>query len=108
MDNSVLIAATVAFLVKKSRNKKRKRRTIWVKDWLKQRYRNGAYNNLIKELRLSDVIRFKNFARMDMSNFNKILCLVAPEITHQHTPFRDAISPGERLAVTLRYLATGK
>ena len=36
-----------------------------------------------------------------------LLSLVGPAITRQHTNFRTPISPGERLAVTLRFLATG-
>ena len=44
---------------------------------------------------------------MDSTSFEELLSAIAPKITHQDTVFRNAISPGERLAVTLRYLATG-
>ena len=43
---------------------------------------------------------------MDSTSFEELLSAIAPKITHQDTVFRNAISPGERLAVTLRYLAT--
>ena len=43
-----------------------------------------------------------------MATFDKLLELTAPSITYQDTNKREAIPPGERLAVTLRFLATGK
>ena len=33
--------------------------------------------------------------------------MTAPSITYQDTNMREAIFPGERLALTLRFLATG-
>ena len=45
---------------------------------------------------------------MDRGTFNDILAMVEPYITYQDTRWRDAVKPGERLAVTLRFLATGK
>ena len=33
--------------------------------------------------------------------------MTAPSITYQYTNMQEAISPGERLALTLRFLATG-
>ena len=45
---------------------------------------------------------------MDAATFEKLLCMVAPMITHKDTVMREAISLGERLAVTLRFLATGE
>lgn len=44
---------------------------------------------------------------MDASTFEDLQQMVAPLITYQDTKFHDAIPPGERLALTLRYLATG-
>ena len=41
---------------------------------------------------------------MDSATFKKLLCMVAPMITYQDTILREAIIPGERLAITL---ATG-
>ena len=36
------------------------------------------------------------------------LVKIAPQITYKDTNKRDAIPPGERLAITLRHLATGQ
>ena len=44
---------------------------------------------------------------MSPERFDHLLGLVGPVISRQTTNFRSAISPGERLAITLRYLVTG-
>jgi len=44
---------------------------------------------------------------MNNADNQELLKLVSPYITHQYTRFRKAISADERLAVTLRFLATG-
>ena len=43
-----------------------------------------------------------------MSTFEELVLHVAPIIAQQDTQMREAISPEERLALTLRFLATGK
>ena len=45
---------------------------------------------------------------MDVDTFDELLTLVKPHIAQRNTKFRNAISPGERLAITLRFQATGK
>jgi hypothetical protein len=47
------------------------------------------------------------YTRMDPSHFKALSQLVAPIITRRNTNFQDSISVDERLAVTLRFLATG-
>ena len=44
---------------------------------------------------------------MDRIAFNEIAALIRPIIQKQTTRFRSPISVEERLAITLRYLATG-
>ncbi|XP_059920841.1 uncharacterized protein LOC132467527 [Gadus macrocephalus] len=39
--------------------------------------------------------------------FDSVLSVVGPKIARQDTTYRQAISPAERLAICLRYLATG-
>uniref|UniRef100_A0A671NAK6 DDE Tnp4 domain-containing protein n=1 Tax=Sinocyclocheilus anshuiensis TaxID=1608454 RepID=A0A671NAK6_9TELE len=51
---------------------------------------------------------FQNFARVVPNQFQQLLQMVTPIIQRQNTNFRDAISPGERLMITLRFLATGE
>ena len=54
------------------------------------------------------VHHIQNFLRMDIATFDELFDLVTPHITYTDTNMRFAIPPGERLAVTLHFLATGK
>ena len=38
--------------------KKKRIRSTWVKDWLKNRHAKGAYNNILNKLRLTDCESF--------------------------------------------------
>ena len=67
----------------------------------------GFYNNLLKELEFEDQSLYKNFLRMDLHSFNLLLALVSPIIDKKDTFMREAIHAGQRLAITLRFLATG-
>ena len=99
-------AAVVAIVVNR-RRRRRRNRTIWVREWVKNRKDQGAYHQLLQELRLTDTSSYRNFLRMDDPTFDELLHMVGPMITYQDTVMRKAIPPGERLALTLRYLATG-
>ncbi|XP_067130354.1 putative nuclease HARBI1 [Centruroides vittatus] len=90
----------------KTRKKKHVRRSLWCKEWLKKR---GSYShvNLISELKLVPK-DWHNYLRMDEETYLNLLSLVTPIIKKQDTVMRAAISPHERLTVTLRYLATGR
>ena len=68
----------------------------------------GAYNNLMREISLEDPQQFRIFLRMTTDNLEEILRVVGPLISKKDTTMREAISAKERLAVTLRFLATGK
>ena len=50
---------------------------------------------------------FYNFFRLDEQLFDLLLTKVTPAIRRCDTHLRCSISPRDRLAVTLRYLATG-
>ncbi|XP_065837891.1 uncharacterized protein [Oscarella lobularis] len=58
-------------------------------------------------MRLFDHESFYKYFRMTPSRFDHLLSLIGPCITKESTTFRNSVSPGERLAITLRYLATG-
>ncbi|XP_011409411.2 PREDICTED: uncharacterized protein LOC105316284, partial [Amphimedon queenslandica] len=57
---------------------------------------------------MTDLTSYHHFLRMDIASFEEILEVVSPLIKRQDTVMRQAIPPGERLAVTLRFLATGE
>lgn len=87
--------------------RKQKKRNIWVKDWVQRREDNGCYAKLMQELRVEEPQLYKNFVRMSVSDFNHLLELVTQRIQKQDTSMRRSISAGERLALCLRFLATG-
>jgi hypothetical protein len=90
--------------VKCSRQMKRR---FWVRSWLLRRPLYGQYEHLMAELAREDIQGFKNFQRVDPELFQELLAKVGPHIDRQTTNMRQPLEPGLRLAITLRYLATG-
>ena len=106
----IISAATVCAIIVERRRRRRKQQKprLWCRSWIEKRSKYGAYNCLLKELKLSDKPRYKNFLRMTEAAFEELLQKVVPLIQKQDTLLRTSIPPGERLAITLRYLASGK
>ena len=92
----------------RKRRRSRGSRTIWAKEWISRRGTQGAYCNLIRELSVEDPSMYNAYHRLNVDSFNAILAMVGPTIAKMDTNMRECITPGERLAVTLRFLATGK
>ncbi|CAN7946872.1 unnamed protein product, partial [Ixodes pacificus] len=85
-----------------------KKRRMWMRPHLRKHREQGCYENLMRELALEDAESYRSWIRMDTATFEELLGKVRPLIVKQDTPFRQAIPAGERLAITLRYLATGE
>ena len=51
--------------------------------------------------------RYNNFVRMDHDMFKEMVDRLTPWIYKQDTNIRRALEPGFKLAITLRFLATG-
>jgi hypothetical protein len=102
----VAILAGVVLLLSKRRRTIQGRRRLWTHEWLKKRDELGFYSNLI-ELKETDEVRYANFLRMDHDTFDILLSLVEEKIARKNTNMRSCISPGERLTITIRFLATG-
>lgn len=94
------------WLHKQRRRKSKYKKRFWVKDILKSRKNLGEYHRLIQEMRLNDHESFFQYFRMTPGRLEELLCLVGPYLVKNSTT-REPISPAERLAVTLRFLATG-
>lgn len=86
-----------------------KKRSIWAYDWLRKRPTHGAHQTVLQEYRQVENQKslFRKFLRMDGTTYDELLELVTPKIQRINTNMREAISPSERLAITLRFLATG-
>ena len=99
--------AAAAIVILNHYKKKEKKRRWWVRPWLARRNAMGAYNNLMQEMIVEDPQQFRIFTRMSASNLEDVLRLVGPIIAKTDTNMKNAISAKERMAVTLRFLATG-
>ena len=91
----------------RSRRRNRKRRSVWTRQWLLRRPLYGQYETLLVELNREDGASYRNFLRMDNVLFEEIVEKVGPKITKKDTILRKALDPGLKIAITLRYLATG-
>ncbi|XP_065212933.1 uncharacterized protein LOC135840368 [Planococcus citri] len=79
-------------------------RSLWVNPLNMTRINDGEYVRICLPLRKYPE-RFFQYYRMTISTHDFILKSIKESIT-KHSP-RTGISPGERLAVTIRYLSTG-
>ena len=86
----------------------RKPRKYWVRPWLLRRELYGQYDTLMHELAAEDVQGYVAFQRVCPELFQELLAKIGPRIEKRTTKMRQPISPEVRLAITLRYLATGK
>ncbi|XP_047205677.1 protein ALP1-like [Girardinichthys multiradiatus] len=85
----------------------RMRRRLWVHPLNQQRRQQGDFYHLVAELRL-DTQRHYQYFRMSAKKMDELLSFVGPELRRQSTNYRAAIEPKQRLAVGLRYLASGE
>lgn len=90
--------------------KKTKKRKIWVRSWLAAPRRElyGQYAQLLQELHREDPKGFKNFLRVPPELFHDMVQRVSKCLQKQRTWMREPLSPAHRLAITLRFLATGE
>ena len=84
------------------------RRDCWVSHTHSKRSKFGAYHSTMAQLEVSQAKEWRNYMRMDKNLFTSLLQFISADIRKQDTSCRLAIPPSERLAVTLRYLATGE
>ncbi|XP_039281609.1 uncharacterized protein LOC120350804 [Nilaparvata lugens] len=108
----VILAAAACVVLSKQRRPRR----YWVRPSLNSRATYSG-NDLLDDLNRDDVdplsgeLRtdgsFKNFVRMTSEDFEYITLMIGHKISKMDTNYRKAISVTEKLAVTLRFLATG-
>ncbi|XP_014242917.1 protein ALP1-like [Cimex lectularius] len=82
------------------------RRRFWVHPINQRREELGEYHRLCRELH-SHEDRFFSYFRMSRQSFEELHEVLRPRIERITTNWRRPIETRERLAVTLRYLATG-
>ena len=91
------------------RRGQRRHKRYWVRPWLSQAQREeeGQYTRLMPMLELDDPMGYRNFIRMPPELFQELEQRLSPEIQRKRIWMRDPLSPGLKLAVTLRPLANG-
>ena len=77
-----------------------------MREIFQNRFQAGEYHTLVREMRENDHESFYRYFRMTPGRFDHLLSLVGPMLSKKSL-YREPIGPGERLAVTLRFLATG-
>ncbi|XP_069618541.1 uncharacterized protein [Ranitomeya imitator] len=116
MNNAQCAVVFAALLVEEARRQdeaqmlerrsKRKHR-MWTREWLQKRS-DLSHMQLVRELQEKNPHDFRNYLRMSEESFKHLLERITPLIQRKDTAMRDAIPADERLAVTLRFLATGR
>ena len=66
------------------------------------------FDRLLVELRAEDPSSFQNFLRMPPPMFDELLERLSPRLEKEETFMRKPISPGLKLAITLRHFASGQ
>ena len=66
----------------------------------------GQYTRLMPRLKLDDPMAYQNFIRMPPELFPELKQRLTPELQRERTWMRESLSPGLKLAVTLRHLAS--
>nr|XP_029720858.1 protein ALP1-like [Aedes albopictus] len=85
----------------------RKSPVHWVNPFLSRRVDHDLEEHLLKDVLWEDGDEYRNFCRMDISSFESLLSQVKASIEKEDTIFRLAITARVRLALTLRFIATG-
>lgn len=105
MNDEEMRAITYLYLTYKFLKMKRKRKQSRYIYGVREKF--GHYHTLVPQMRLHDHDSFIKFFRMTPEKFDLLLSYVGPIIT-KSSKWRKPISAGERLAITLRFLASGE
>ena len=105
-EHAILLGALAVLQQIDDEEKLKKRQKWWFRPRIARRQQFGAFHALMKDIKMEDPRAFANFVRMDAQQFQYLLDAVSPLVVHKDKAMLDAIPPAERLAVTLRFLAT--
>eukprot|EP00794_Sanderia_malayensis_P016397 gene16397-18034_t len=87
--------------------KKYKKKRFWVRKIFQERERSGHFHALIQELRIHNREYFFRFLRMSPEKFEHLYRIVGPHMKTRQCRNREPIPNAERLALTIRCLASG-
>ena len=86
---------------------RRKAKKIWIREWLAKRSTFGQYDSLLTELHKEDQRGYKNYLRITPDLFQEMVERITPRLQKWSTFMREPLQVGLKLAVALRFLATG-
>lgn len=84
-----------------------KEKRMWMRPWLQDKHKGHATQLLDDILGCGDKKSYKNFLRLNEEQFKEILDRIAHRIKKQDTNMRLAITPEQKLTLTLKFLASG-
>ncbi len=92
------------------RQRRQRPRSCWVQPWKTQQRKEeqSAYFQLMRELELHDVPAFIRYLRFEPEMFHEMEHRLHNPCSRVDTYMRRPLEVGERIAITLRYLATGE
>ncbi|KAL0879747.1 hypothetical protein ABMA27_003460 [Loxostege sticticalis] len=105
-EEQIVVVACLLAEEEELEKKVKRKHSIWIHDIFKKRSEHGEYHTLFPDLS-NDDIKFFQYFRMSQAKFHYLVDTLKPHLLRQNTKYREAIGPEERLAVCLRYLATG-
>ena len=91
------------YLRQRRKRKQRYRKKYWIRDIFRSRFLRGEYHTLVKKMHENDHESLYKYFRMTPERFDNLPLLVGPMLTKKSL-YREPISAGERLSVTLRFL----
>ena len=77
-----------------------------MREWLRKRYKYGAYYQLLKEVQLLDTSGIRNFLRMSSSAFEERLQNVGPKISYKLPQLLPFLNFTPSLSAFLKFVAT--
>ena len=93
--------------MKKKKKKLKKKRSCQTHLWLGRREEQGLYDNLMRELETEDIKEFRWFMRINPAIFRNMVDELRPFLEKQTTVMRQPHPVGLKVAITLRYYASG-
>jgi len=104
---SFAVVAMQISLKKKKKEKVQRKRRWWYRQLFQQRLQYGG-NRLMKDMHVELVDDIcTHFTRAVLEDFEYLASLVCPNIMRTDIQMKEAITAKERLALALRFLATG-
>jgi len=106
IQHNIVLLAAIEAARQEEEQRGRRPRSVWVKPWIQRCQLFGQYDTLMMEMMRESRGDFQNYMRMPVEVFRELLERVAPRIT-KAAARRPALEGGLKLAITIRFLATG-